>query len=140
MDASDAKGAVDSIKDKLPNPFFGRSDPENKSPSVRLAVSGHSRTSMMHEHLNQCCFQRPCNQFHGVSVYILQLKYQIVLQDCVHTQDATASNIESIKISQSGKSNEADAAADALRKDAPASGAPSTAGVGKSLGTTDGGL
>ena len=58
----------------------------------------------------------------------------------MYTQDATSRNLESIKVSQSGKSNEADAAADALKKDAPASGAPSTAGVGKSLGTTDGGL
>lgn len=55
-------------------------------------------------------------------------------------QDASSSIQDSIKKSQGGKTNEADQLADKLNTGAPASGVPSTAGVGKNLGTTDGGL
>ena len=34
VDAPDAKGAVESIKNALPNPFFGRSDNVNQGPTV----------------------------------------------------------------------------------------------------------
>ena len=34
VDAPDAKGALESIKDALPNPFFGRSDKVNQGPTV----------------------------------------------------------------------------------------------------------
>ena len=59
---------------------------------------------------------------------------------CIHMQDASSSIQDSIKKSQGGKTNEADQLADKLNTGAPASGVPSTAGVGKNLGTTDGGL
>jgi len=87
VDAPDAKGALESIKDALPNPFFGRSDKVNQGPT-----------------------------------------------------DASSKVQESIKISQSGKANEADSLADKLNKGAPSTGVPDMSGVGKSLGTTDGGL
>ncbi|KAL3162209.1 hypothetical protein ABBQ32_009914 [Trebouxia sp. C0010 RCD-2024] len=95
VDTSDAKGAVESIK----NVFKG----DKTGAAIGGAVSGQGAA-------------KP-----GVS-------------------DATSQVVESIKTSQGGKASEADYLADKFSKDQPSSGAPSTAGVGKTLGTTDGGL
>ena len=116
MDASDAKGAVDNILDKLPNQFPGRSEKVNQGPQVWLA--------QLHVNIATVLDAFPCSGS----------------KECLHAQEKSSAVAESIKISSSDKTNEADSAFNALTNQKPTSGAPDTSGVGKSLGTTDGNL